>query len=89
MSACADANSDSATCNLYTAACKWVVTTSGTTTTTACNAHTCTTKATGSTCNSVPSFDGKSYTVCGPVPTGGCAEVAGNTLLATTCQLNT
>lgn len=53
---------------------------------TTCNAHTCTTKASGTTCNPIPSFDFKTYTICGPALVGGCAEVGGITLLASTCQ---
>lgn len=77
MASCMDANNDSIACLAKSDACNWSITTEGTTKTTSCSAHTCTTKSSGSTCVSVPSFDLSTYTVCGPTTTGGCEETNG------------
>lgn len=88
MRACTDANHDILACFANSEACHWSEPTVGSLTT-SCNAHNCTTKATTSICNPVPSFDLKTYTICGPTITEGCTEVEGSTLLASTCQLYT
>jgi len=74
MAACIDANYDTLACFANSEACKWSEPTVDTLTT-SCNAHTCTTKATTSICNPIPSFDLLTYTICGPTITGSCTEV--------------
>lgn len=88
MESCTDANYDSLACYANSEACHWSKLTVDTLITT-CNAHNCTTKATASICTPVPSFDLKTYTICGPSITEGCTEVEGGTLLESTCQLYT
>ncbi|CAD8055987.1 unnamed protein product [Paramecium sonneborni] len=56
---CKDANQDSNACSTNKA-CKWTLTEIAS----SCVSHTCDTFATGTDCQPVPSFDGKTFTVC-------------------------
>lgn len=49
-------------CSKRSDACRWTAATS--TTTSSCTPHTCESVAKGTTCNPVPKFDGKSFSVC-------------------------
>ncbi|CAD8192932.1 unnamed protein product [Paramecium pentaurelia] len=62
---CSDANSDQIACQSMSQTCKWTVATG--TTPSSCSNHTCDTAAKGTAkCVTIPSFDGKKYTVCQP-----------------------
>ncbi|TNV71570.1 hypothetical protein FGO68_gene4687 [Halteria grandinella] len=84
FSSCDKASSDQTTCAKKSSACQWTSTTSGTTTTTSCTAKTCAQAASGTTCNPVPSFDGKSYTVCA-LSSNVCTASDPSVLTSTTC----
>lgn len=84
MTQCSDANSDTLACAAKSAVCSWKVTTSGSTVTTACNPQDCTTRAVGTDCNPVPSYDGATFSICVP-SANGCVAGEGSTLNQASC----
>ncbi|CAK62361.1 unnamed protein product (macronuclear) [Paramecium tetraurelia] len=63
FSQCSDANSDQNACQLKSLTCKWTAAVG--TTASSCSNHTCDSAAKGTNkCVTIPSFDGKRYTVC-------------------------
>ncbi|CAD8071729.1 unnamed protein product [Paramecium sonneborni] len=80
---CSDANSDQNACQSKSLTCKW--TAAAGTTASSCSNHTCDSAAKGTAkCVTVPSFDGKRYTVC-QVQGGKCVTGDPSALTQDTC----
>ncbi|KAM3128877.1 hypothetical protein pb186bvf_019012 [Paramecium bursaria] len=71
---CSDSNQDYVTCKSKSSSCQWTAKTDNGTFTTSCSDHTCQTKALGSVCYPIPSFDGTKYQICIPDITSICVS---------------
>ncbi|CAD8156844.1 unnamed protein product [Paramecium pentaurelia] len=83
FSQCSDANSDQTACQSKSLTCKWTAAVG--TTASSCSNHNCDTAAKGTAkCVTIPSFDGKKYTVC-QVQGGKCVTGDPSALTQDTC----